>query len=104
GELSLDPAVARDITGVCDRYIEDLRDLLELARTVETVSGFGGFPSSAALELKFSLKGSGPAGIQAAIRTHIAEVLLMRQVCAQAIRNLVDVDEANATATAHIAE
>ncbi|MBF6299382.1 hypothetical protein IU459_17800 [Nocardia amamiensis] len=103
GELLLDENVGNGLAQDCDRHLESLRDILLVARRVELVSGFGGFPSGQVLEEKFSLKGStGADSIQTRIKEHIDEVMLMKEVFEKAIENFRSVDQSNSDKIAGI--
>ncbi|QIS04742.1 hypothetical protein F5X71_22570 [Nocardia brasiliensis] len=97
GELLLNPDVGAQLDQDCDRNIESLRDILESTRDVESVTGFGGFPSGKVLEDKFTSKGStGADSIQNRIREHIDEITLMKEVFAKAMANYRSVDQSRA--------
>ncbi|WP_157128781.1 hypothetical protein [Nocardia amamiensis] len=103
GELSLDPDIGNGLAQDCDRNIDNLEGVLQLTRNIETVTGFGGFPSGKVLEEKFTLKGStGSDSIQNRIREHIDEVKLMREVFVKAIENFRSVDQSNSDKIAGI--
>ncbi|MGX1772341.1 hypothetical protein ACWIGW_09515 [Nocardia brasiliensis] len=97
GELILDENVGAGLAQDCDRNIENLQDILRSTRTVEVVTGFGGFPSGQILEQKFTTKGStGPDAIKNRIKEHIDEITLMKEVFAKAMANYRSVDQSRA--------
>lgn len=103
GELFLDPEVGNGLAQECDRNIDNLEGVLLMTREVESITGFGGFPSGKVLEDKFTLKGSsGADSIQTRIKEHIDEVMLMKQVFEKAIENFRSVDQSNSDKIAGI--
>ncbi|WP_433575364.1 hypothetical protein [Nocardia brasiliensis] len=97
GELVLDPQVGDGLAQECDRNLDALRDILTVTRDVETIAGFGGFPSGQVLEQKFTAKGStGPDAIKNRIKEHIDEITLMKEVFAKAMANYRSVDQSRA--------
>jgi hypothetical protein len=82
---------------VCDNYLTQLGDLLQLSRRVTFLTGFGPFPSSRALEEKFSLKATGTdQSIDTVIQQHIDTVKMAKEIVAKAISNFVEIDQARA--------
>jgi pyruvate dehydrogenase complex dehydrogenase (E1) component len=97
GEVSLHPDVAKGLDKVCDDYLTQLGDLLQLSRRVTFLTGFGSFPSSKALEEKFSLKATGAdQSIDTVLQQHIDTIKMAKEVVAKAISNFIEIDQARA--------
>jgi hypothetical protein len=97
GEISLDPEIGKGLDKVCDDYLARLGDISEIADGAKVISGFGPFPSSKALEEKFSLKATGTdQSIDTLLHQHIETVKLMKEAVAKAISNFAEVDQSSA--------
>ncbi|WP_406234300.1 hypothetical protein [Nocardia sp. NBC_01009] len=97
GEISLHPDVGNGLDKVCDEFLTQLGDILQLTRGVTFVTGFGPFPSSKALEEKFSLKATGTEqSIDTVLQQHIDTVKMAKEVVAKAISNFVEIDQTRA--------
>ncbi|MFD3706087.1 hypothetical protein ACFWUP_23355 [Nocardia sp. NPDC058658] len=95
GELSLDPAVGKDLDSVCDHHLDNLEEILGKIGTVNFISGFGTLNSGITLEKKFSLTASGgERALDIVIQQHIEAVKTAKEVVAKAIANFVAQDEA----------
>ncbi|MFQ6328368.1 hypothetical protein ACLMAL_19790 [Nocardia sp. CWNU-33] len=97
GEISLAPEVGKGLDKVCDDYLTQLGDISQIVDGVRVLSGFGPFPSSKALEEKFSLKAAGTdQSIDAVLLQHIETVKMAKEAVAKAISNFVEIDQARA--------
>ncbi|MEV6429054.1 hypothetical protein [Nocardia sp. NPDC051463] len=97
GEVSLHPDVGKGLDKVCDEYLDRLDDIAQVVDNVKLISGFGPFPSSKALEEKFSLKATGTEqSIDTVIKQHVETVKMAKAVVAKAISNFVEVDQTRA--------
>ncbi|MGW4089842.1 hypothetical protein [Nocardia sp. NPDC004750] len=97
GEIALHPDVGRGLDKACDDYLNRLDGLLQMTRRVRLVSGFGVFPSSKALQEKFSLKSTGTdQSLDAVLMQHIDAVKIAKEVVAKAIANFVELDQSRA--------
>ncbi|MFQ6393503.1 hypothetical protein ACLMAJ_08630 [Nocardia sp. KC 131] len=97
GEISLHPDVGNGLDKVCDDYLDRLDAIFQLARRATLISGFGPFPSSKALEEKFSLKATGSdQSIDTVLQQHIEAVKLAKQAVAKAISNFTELDQTRA--------
>ncbi|MFG1796947.1 hypothetical protein [Nocardia sp. NPDC049149] len=97
GEISLDPEVGSGLDKACDDYLDRLGGILVTVDDVKDLSGFGTFPSSFALQEKFSLKATGSdQAIDAVLKQHIDAVKIAKQVVAKAISNFQEQDQSRA--------
>ncbi|MFD0365428.1 hypothetical protein ACFQZZ_28665 [Nocardia sp. GCM10030253] len=97
GEVSLHPDVGHGLDKVCDDYLDRLDRIAEVVDNVKLITGFGPFPSSKALEEKFSLKATGTdQSIDAVLKQHVETVKLAKEVVAKAISNFVELDQTRA--------
>ncbi|MFE7796841.1 hypothetical protein [Nocardia sp. NPDC057440] len=97
GEISLDPEVGKGLDKVCDDYLDQLGRMFDSVDVVKVLSGFGPFPSSKALEEKFSLKAAGTdQSMEVVLLQHIETVKMAKEVVAKAISNFVEIDQTRA--------
>ncbi|MFD0360477.1 hypothetical protein ACFQZZ_03325 [Nocardia sp. GCM10030253] len=97
GEISLHPDVGKGLDKVCDDYLDRLDAIFQLAGSVTFLTGFGPFPSSKALEEKFSLKATGAdQSIDTVLQQHIETVKMAKEVVAKAMSNFVEIDQTRA--------
>ncbi|MFC8046231.1 hypothetical protein [Nocardia sp. NPDC057353] len=96
GQVSLDPAVGRDLDRICDNYVTRLSELYQNLRSIAFLEGFGGFPSSEVLQQKFAQKAMGSdRSLEVVLLQHIDAVKLAKQAVAKAIQNFTEQDIAS---------
>ncbi|MCP2288153.1 hypothetical protein ACFYT3_01940 [Nocardia amikacinitolerans] len=98
GELYLDDVeAARQVVAACNQRLDDLDQLLIVARRCENVSGFGDFDMSDVLASKFRMQATGSDdSIDTIIRKDMEVVKDMRDIMAISIARLTDQDYTNA--------
>ncbi|MFF2086072.1 hypothetical protein ACFVVM_20030 [Nocardia sp. NPDC058176] len=106
GEVYLDDeAAAYNCYKACDKRIVDLEDMLDLARDVQNVGGFGDFNMGRDLERKFLAQATGePNSIDAVIQKDIEVVKELREVFALSFQRITGQDIANANALDYTSE
>lgn len=106
GEVYLDnEAAAYNCFKACDKRLDDLRELLTLARNVQRVSGFGDFNMGRDLEKKFLAQATGePNSIDAVIQKDIEVVKELREVFQISFQRITGQDIANANALDYTSE
>ncbi|MGW6425802.1 hypothetical protein ACWF82_24280 [Nocardia sp. NPDC055053] len=100
GEVCLnDDAAAYHMYKACDVRLSDLQGLLDVARTVQNVTGFGDFDMARMLEAKFRAQALGePNSIYEVILKDIEAVKQLREVFSISFKRLTgqDIETANA--------
>ncbi|GGK38619.1 hypothetical protein [Nocardia camponoti] len=97
GELALSPDVGNELSRACDDHIKHLEICLQRIAVIENITGFGGFPSGAVLESKFSLTASGgERSLEDTINAHIEAATTAKAVVTKAIQNYQTLDEYSA--------
>ncbi|GAD82115.1 hypothetical protein [Nocardia asteroides] len=100
GEVYLnDDAAAYHMFKACDQRLTDLRDILDLARRTQNVSGFGDFQMAKDLETKFRAQAQGePNSLYEVVLADIEAVQQLQEVFKISFKHLTGTDIENANA------
>lgn len=106
GEVYLnDEAAAFHMFKACDARLSDLQDLVNVARRVQNVTGFGDFDMARVLEKKFRSQAVGePNSIYEVLMSDIDAVKQLREVFSISFKHIAGKDIENANALDYVTE